>query len=267
MRKEFPLSARKSIKKRLIEGDVVIGTFVKFNSPAIVEMLGYSGFDFIIVDAEHSSFTYPEIENIIRAANGTEMDAVIRIPSYAGEHVLHAADLGAQGVQIPSVETLAQAESAVKELRYYPNGNRGFALTQRAAKYTFMSKDEYFEFAEDNVLSVVHVENLEMAAKVEELCKIPQIDVLFIGPGDLSQATGHPGELDHPEVEALVEKITATALAHGKIVGIFCGNKAAVDKYVKMGIQYIAFGSDLTMIAAKLKEQAKEVQIMKQIQK
>jgi 4-hydroxy-2-oxoheptanedioate aldolase len=253
------LLERVSIKRRLKRGEVVIGTFLKFNSAAIAEMLGYAGFDFVIIDGEHSPFTYPEMEQMIRAANGAGADAVIRIPSYAGEHVLHAADIGAQGVQIPSVGTIEQAEDAVRELRYYPNGSRGFALTQRAAKYTFMSKDEYFNASEEDVLSVVHVENLEMAAKVEELCKIPQIDVLFIGPGDLSQATGHPGELNHPEVVALVERITAEALKNGKMVGVFCGSKADIEKYTKLGIQYIAFGSDLAMIAAKFKDVSKDI--------
>ena len=166
---------------------------------------------------------------------------------------------GAQGVQIPSVATVEQAEEAVRELRYYPNGNRGFSLAQRAAKYTFMTKDEYFNASEEDVLSVVHVENLEMAAKVEELCKLPQIDVLFIGPGDLSQATGHPGELNHPEVVALFERITKTALANGKVVGVFCGSKADIEKYIKIGIQYFAFGSDLAMIASKFKDVSKDI--------
>lgn len=252
-----------SIKQRMKRGEVVIGTFLKFNSPALVEMLAYSGFDFIIIDGEHSNFTTPEMENIIRTANGAGNDVVIRIPSSSQEHVLHAADMGAQGVQIPSVTTVEQAVSAAEEMRYYPNGTRGFALTQRAAKYTFMGKEEYFKYAEDNVLSIVHVENLEMASKVEELCKIPQIDVLFIGPGDLSQATGHPGELNHPEVVALVENITKTTLANGKMVGVFCGSKADIEKYTKIGIQYFAFGSDLSMIASKFKEVAQDLIALK----
>lgn len=242
-----------SIKRRLRNGEVVIGPFVKFNSPAIVEMLAYSGFDFMIIDGEHSSYSYPDMENLIRTANGAGMDTVVRVQSHFEEHVLHAADMGAQGVQIPSVTTVDEAEEAAKAMRYYPNGNRGFALTQRAAKYTFMTKDEYLKYATDDVLCVVHVENLEMAAKVEELCKIPQIDVLFIGPGDLSQAVGKPGEMHCPEVLELIGDITKTALANGKMVGIFCGTIEDIKNYSALGIQYMAFGSDLTMIASKFK--------------
>ncbi len=138
-----------SLKQRLNKGEVIIGIFLKINSPAVAEIIGYSGFDFIIIDNEHSNFSYYETENIIRAANSTGINAIVRVASASEEHILHAADSGSQGVQIPSIVTIKEAKQAAEFMRYYPYGNRGVSFIQRSTKYTFWDKDNYIKYVND----------------------------------------------------------------------------------------------------------------------
>jgi len=245
------------IKQKLRNGQVVFGTFFKLNCASLVEMIGYAGFDFIIVDNEHSNFSYSEMENLIRAADGVKLDAIIRTPSAAEEHIAHALDSGASGVQIPGLTTVEQVKAAMPATKYYPLGRRGMNFVQRAANFGYMERNAYLEAANSNTLVVVHVENKEMVDQVDELCQVPEVDVLFAGPGDLSQSVGKPGQVNAPEVVDLVERIFAAAAKHQKHVGIWVGNAADAEKYIKMGARYIGYQNDVLIINSALKECAK----------
>lgn len=249
---------RADLKEKLAKGEVVVGPFFKTNHPNLVEMFGYAGFDFIIVDNEHSNFGYSEVENLIRAADGVNLHTIIRIPSAAEEHILHALDSGASGIQIPSLTTAAQAKAAMVYTKYYPMGRRGMAANQRAAKFGFKSAAEHFADSNNNTLVVVHVENKEMVDEIDTLCQIPEIDVLFIGPGDLSQAVGKPLQVNDPEVVALIEKIFAAAARHKKIIGIWAGNAVDAERYIRMGAQFIGLSNDITMITNSINAIAKD---------
>jgi 4-hydroxy-2-oxoheptanedioate aldolase len=243
-----------SLKKRIANKEVLVGLFYKFNSQAIVEMVGHAGFDFIIVDAEHSNYSAYDIEGIIRAAECVQMGSIVRLREAKSEDVLHALDSGADGVQIPSITSVETALEVCKSTKYYPEGNRGLSLTQRAANYSvWQGKDNYYQHSNENSLVVVHVENVEMANQIDALLEVPQIDVIFVGPGDLSQSLGKPGQMNDPEVVAVIEGIFKKVLAKGKAVGIYCGTQAAVKKYVDLGATYIAYGSDITVMASGLK--------------
>jgi 4-hydroxy-2-oxoheptanedioate aldolase len=248
------LPGKESLKKRLDKGEILFGTFYKFNNAHLTEMLGLSGFDFIIVDAEHSTFSYSEMQDTVRVANGVGMSAVIRVPSGLEEHILHACDLGAQGVQVPSLRNVDDVRGVVDNMRYYPIGHRGFGLTTRAARYTFCDSQEFLDYSNNELLCVVMVETAQMLEQLEELCTVPHVDVLFIGPGDLSQVVGKPGQTSCPEVLEIAKRITDTGLAHGKTLGMYCATMSDVERAIGWGIQYIGFSAELNMIANKFKE-------------
>jgi len=243
-----------SAKRKLLEGRRIYGPFVKINSPAIVEMLGLAGFDFAIIDCEHSFFTYAEVENMIRAAYSVGLSAVVRVPSAAEEHILHALDSGASGVQIPGLSTADEVKEAVACAKYFPQGKRGLSLAQRSAKFGFGDKSTYFEASNKAALVVVHIENKEMVEQIEEVCQIPGLDVLFLGPGDLSQSFGKPGELRAPEVIAAVEKSFSVAARYKKEVGIYVGNADDLKRYTTMGARYLAWQSDVAIFGSALRE-------------
>lgn len=250
------LIGQKSLKARMEEGDVLFGTFYKFNSPQMTEMLGLAGFDFLLVDGEHSTYSYSEMQDTVRTANGVGMHAVIRVPSGLPEHVLHACDLGAQGVQVPGLHSPEEAAAVTDEMRFYPVGHRGFGLTTRAAKYGFCDGDAFMKWSNNDLLCVVMVETLDMVSRLDELCRNPEIDVLFVGPGDLSQEVGKPGQTQCPEVLDLAKKINDAALAAGKKSGMFCGTFQDVERAIGWGMQYIAYSSDLSMLCAAFKQTA-----------
>lgn len=244
----------KSLKQRLADGEVLFGTFFKFNTPQLAEMLGYAGMDFIIVDGEHGDCSYGEMQNVVRAANSVGMSAVVRVPNALDQNIFHAGDMGAQGIQVPNLHTAEEAAEAVRKMRYAPRGTRGFAMTTRAGQYTFCPKDAFLKYTNEELLSVIMVENTQMAQQVPALCKNPDIDLLFIGTGDMSQSVGVLGQPLHENVQSVVEQVVRDAKAGGKPVGIIAGTLEEARHYVELGIQYIAYGAEINMIASKFRE-------------
>lgn len=248
------------LKSKLTAGQPVFGTFLKSNCPNIAEMLGYSGFDFAIIDCEHSTFSFRETEDMIRACQITGMASIVRIDGPRAGLVHHALESGATGVQIPSIVTVDDAAHGAQEAVFFPGGTRSPNAATRAGHFTcWKGEKPYLAAAAEDSLCVVQVECMEMARRVEELCAIPQIDVLFIGPGDLSMSMGKPGKLTDPEVEAVIADIIRRGLACGKVMGMLCGTPEQVKKYIDMGVRYIAYSSDTGMIAKGFKQINAEV--------
>lgn len=245
------------MKDKLRKGIPVFGTFVKVNSPRLIELYGHAGFDYVILDAEHGTYTFSEAENLVRAADSVNLSTILRIPDCTEASVLHGLDLGAGGVQIPSLTDVNVARYGAQFSRYYPDGSRGLSLDQRSANYGMVQAAEYFRHANDNVTLVMQVEKKEMVDQIEELCKIPQLDVIFIGPGDLSQSLGKPGEYSAPEVQEAIRYVCEVGLRHGKYVGTIAMNSAQIKQYLDMGMLYMSIGTDLMIFGRALKETAK----------
>lgn len=261
------IPGQKTMKQRLQEGEVLFGTFYKFNCAPVVEMLGLVGMDFIIVDGEHSDYSYRDMQDMCRVANGVGMNAVIRVPNSSPEHILHAGDMGAQGIQVPNSKSLEEARAAAENMRYAPAGTRGLGLTTRASGYclggNFIDNQGYIDYVNNDLLSVIMVENTELVDHIDELCEVPQADVFFIGTGDLSQSCGITGQVGHPDVQNRVKRVVETVRSKGKIAGIYAGNVKDAQKYVDMGFQYIALSSEMNFIAEKLEDVMTNVRAIK----
>jgi len=253
-----------NMKQRLKNGEVVVGSFFKTNNQNMVEMMAYAGFEFLIVDNEHSNFDHVDIENIVRAADGVKLDTIIRIPASSEENLLHCLDSGATGIQVPSLRNVEDAKRFAPFTKYYPEGKRGFNGNQRAAKYGFLSIAEYMKASNENTLVVVQVENLQMADQVEELCKIPEIDVIFVGPGDLSQDIGKPMQVNDPDVVKVIDGIIEKTKKSDKAIGIWVGNLKDAKAYIDKGVRYLGFTSDTTIFVNALKETGKQIEELKQ---
>ena len=156
--------------------------------------------------------------------------------------------------------SVENAAACAREAVFFPGGTRSPNAALRAGHYGCWSGEKsYLESKRESSLCVVQVESMAMANAVEELCRIPQIDVLFIGPGDLSMSMGKPGRLNDPEVVAVIEDIIRRGLAGGKAMGMLCGNPDAVKKYVELGVTYIAYSSDSGMIANAFRQVSQTV--------
>ena len=237
------------VKHKLEAGETVFGSFVKVDAPAIAELFGLAGFDFLIVDAEHGCFTHGQIENLVRTCELMGMSSVIRTPDAAEANILHVLDSGASGIQVPSLRSAAEVREVIRRAKYWPLGERGSARACRAAGYGTVA--DYEQRANRETLVSVHVENKEMVADIEALCAIDELDVLFIGPGDLSQSFGHPGNAGHPDVVAAIDRVIEVA-AGRKHIGTVVANAAQLESYVARGVHYIAWLSDLGMMRGAL---------------
>lgn len=245
------------MKDKLRRGKPVFGTFVKENSSRLIELYGRAGFDYVILDAEHGAFSLSEAENMVRAADSVNMSTILRIPDCTEASVLHGLDIGAGGVQIPSLVDVEVARFGAQFSRYYPLGNRGLSLDQRSGDYGMAKAAEYFKHANENVSLVLQVEKKEMVDQVEELCKIPQLDIIFIGPGDLSQSLGKPGQMDDPEVQEAIKHVCEVGLHYKKIVGTIVMNPSQLKKYIDMGMLYMSISTDFMIYGKAIKEVAK----------
>lgn len=243
----------KVLKKRILAGERVFGAFFKMSDMNLVDMFAESGFDFLIADCEHGSFSHREVEQFVRTADAAGIASVIRVASPNEENILHAMDAGADGVQLPGLESVEEAEKALQYAKYYPLGKRGYSTAQRAARFGMWKKEQpYIEYANENSLTIAHVENVEMAKKIKELALISTLDVIFVGPGDLSQSMGLPGKPNSPEVDDLMAKVFEDALTQGKIVGSIAATPEKLEKLINMGARYLVYASDVVHIKKAL---------------
>lgn len=239
------------IKQTLKRGGNVIGTFAKITDPAVVEILGLLGFDFFVLDNEHVAMNKESMVNLIRAAELSPIVPIIRVRENSPVEILQALDAGALGVQVPQVDTVAQAQSVVRSAKYAPLGQRGFAPSHRAAAYGLMDPQMFAAQSNEETLVVIYCETVTGLENLEGILGVAEVDVIFIGPFDLSQSLGVIGQAQHPKVRETVERIVAKTRAAGKAVGIIAADSAEARGYLERGVQYVTISSDLGMIASQ----------------
>jgi len=245
------------LKKKLENKSNVIGPFMKLPSPAVVEIAALAGFDFVIIDCEHGPLNMLEAENMIRAAHLSNMSAVIRVGENNPNMISRALDIGADAVQIPQISTKEDAINAVKSSKFSPLGERGVCKYVRAAGYSSMDKSEYFKYANENTLVIIHIEGLEGIENLDQILEVEGIDVIFIGPYDLSQSLGIPGDVNNIKVEEKMREVVNKASAKGKIVGTFVDDIDAANKWKSLGIQYMSYAVDVGIIYDSFKRVTK----------
>ena len=227
-----------TMKKKLQHGQPVFGSMITFPSPVVVEMLGYLGYDWVLIDNEHGNITVDLAEDMIRAAEYSGTAPIVRPVGNRPEIISPFLDRGAWGVQVPHVNTPEEARAAVSAVKYYPEGERGLFSGGRPAEYGFSgATPDYVADANRNTLVCLMLEEVEAIENIQELVEVPGVDVYFIGAGDLSQSMGYPGQQTHPEVQALVEKGVQQIAASGITAGCSCPD-ALVPHYLELGVRY-----------------------------
>jgi len=236
------------LKRTLNEGKVVFGPFMKFTDPAAVEIMGFAGFDFVIIDTEHGPISIEAAQNLIRAAEAVNITPIIRVGSNDEILILRALDIGAQGIEIPQINSKSDAVRAVKSVKYSPQGERGVCRYVRAANYSSMDKFKYFESANKETMIIAHIEGVKGINNLDEILSVPGIDVIFIGPYDLSQSLGIPGQVNNSLV---VEKMKEVVLKCKEIkvaVGTFADDIDVAKSWISLGVQYMAFSVDVGIL-------------------
>ena len=226
-------------KAKILNGGTAYGVFCTFFSPAVVEMVGHIGFDFALLDAEHGPSGAESCEHMVRAAENVGIAPYIRVGMNIRQNILRYLDIGSLGVQLPMINNAAEAKAVVEAVRYPPLGKRGLAGV-RAADYglTIPLKD-YTVKANQELLVISQVETMEAVKNLDEMLAVEGIDVFFIGPTDLSTSMGYPGQANHPEVKAMIEKVVGRIRAAGKPAGTVAYSLDALARAKELGFQFI----------------------------
>jgi 4-hydroxy-2-oxoheptanedioate aldolase len=242
-----------TIKERLRQGETVYGPFFGTGCPDFVEIAGLAGFDFLIIDTEHGPGNPESIQNSIRAAELRGIAPVVRVTSADSQTILRTLDVGAAGVQVPQVNDVECARNVARWSKYFPLGVRGAAMP-RSSSYGMRQLDEYFRQANEDTLVVVHCENVEGLGRLPEIASVEGIDVVFVGPYDLSQSLGIPGQISHPKMVEAVDRALRITQEAGKIPGIFATSVEEAKRRVAQGFRYIAYSMDILLFASVCRE-------------
>lgn len=230
-------------RRRLQAGETLIGLFCKTTAPEFIEVIGHAGFDFCVLDMEHGPANLETIQHLTRAAEVSGLLPIVRTRDRAPESIAQPLDLGVAGVQIPQIASKAEAEAVVDAAKFAPLGHRGVCRFVRAAQFSALDRSAYFAQANE-ALVILQLEGTHLH-EYEKIADIPGVDILFIGPYDLSQALGVPGQIEHPRVLDEMRKIISVAKNKNKTIGVFADSTAQTRRWIDAGVQYIAYSVDV----------------------
>lgn len=227
------------MKTRFAAGEPCFGLSVMIPSPQLVEMAAGLGFDWVLIDCEHGSIGIESVELMVMAAEAAGLTPIVRPPSKAARDIAQVMDLGAMGVQVPHVITAADARAAVDAVKYHPMGARTMAAGIRAQGYGLsVGSDDYIEAANRETLVCVQLEDADAIGNAGDILKVGGIDVFFIGPSDLSQSMGHPGNPKAPAVAKAIDETLARIVAAGRTPGM-PASTGEVKGVMAKGVRYI----------------------------
>ncbi|MBN1642766.1 MAG: 2-dehydro-3-deoxyglucarate aldolase [Anaerolineae bacterium] len=226
------------MKAKIRAGEPALGVSVMIPSPQVVEMVGRLGFDWVMIDCEHGTITPETVELMVMAAESCGVTPIARPWRNSEDAILRVMDRGAMGVQVPHVNTAADARRAVSAVKYHPLGSRGLAAGTRPAHYGLgVTASEYVEWVNRETLVCVQLEEEEALHNIDEILAVEGVDVFFVGPSDLSQSMGYPGQTSAPPVQEAMRGAFAAIVAAGKAPGS-AGSGEAIAGYLRQGCLY-----------------------------
>lgn len=247
------------LQTELAAGRTVVGPFCKMSDPTVYELAGLAGFDFAIIDMEHGPLGFESAQQLVRTCEMSGISPVVRIPANRAEYVQRALDIGAHAVQVPEINTPADAQSLVKAAKFHPNGSRGVCRFVRAAQYTHLNKQDYFGLANRQQRVIAHIEGRTGFENLDAILAVDGISIIFIGPYDLSQSIGIPGQTDHPQLQETMADIVRRARAAGKTVGTFVETPEQAAHWIAGGVEYISYSVDVGLLLQAFAAAAKAV--------
>jgi 4-hydroxy-2-oxoheptanedioate aldolase len=248
------------VREQLDQNNTVYGFLCRTLSAGVVELVGLCGFDFVWIDMEHSAAEFGVVENLCRAADAVDLEALVRVPDGNPANVLRALEAGAGIVNVPQVETAEQASAIVRAARYFPQGQRGFSSASRGTRYgTGSSLAETIQLANQRVMVMVQIESLQGAQNADAICAVPGVDIVLIGLGDLSQSMGLTGQLAHPRVLEAAESSLESILRANKTAAMYLEGSADTKRWAAAGVRVFCCGTDLSALRTRLSSLRQEL--------
>jgi len=243
-----PVPRFTNLRARLQAGETLFGTFLGLGSPTAAEICARAGFDWVIIDLEHGAASESELLANLHAVASTPTTALVRPRSGDRLRIGRVLDLGAHGVMVPRVDLPEQAAEAVSFMRYPPDGARGLALSTRGAGLGERSHTDV-RAINQQIVGIIQVESPSAVERASEIAAIDGVDVLFIGPTDLTHSMGIPGRFDDARYLAALEQVVKAADGAGKATGILLRDSHALPRHLDLGFRFIGLGSDGAFVA------------------
>lgn len=240
------------IKEQVLSGRFMAGAWCNLASSLTTEMAARAGFDWILIDQEHGPGDSLTLLGQIQAVGARPCAPIVRIAWNEMPRFKQALDLGAAGIMIPYIETADDAARAVSYLRYPPQGVRGVASSPRATGFG-TDFDDYFAAANRNLLTVTQIETARAVQNAKQIAAVDGVDVLFVGPMDLSLSVGMPGRFEDPDYRAILAKVASIARDGGKAAGILLPSVQLLEMVYEMGYRFVAAGSDGGLVMQGMK--------------
>lgn len=236
------------VLKKLRAGKPVLCTKLNYRDPAIIEMVGLIGFDCVWICQEHLWANKETLANLILAARATGMDAMVRIEKNGYNSLIQSLEMGAKGIMVPHIFSVKEAKKWIKIARFHPVGRRPIDGVNADADWALMDFKDYIKFANEETFLVLQIEDKEAIEYIEEIVQLPGFDILFVGVGDLSQSMGFPGEIKHPKIIKVLERVSNAAKKYGKFAGAPGISLDWTKKLMEMGYLFITQGADIIFL-------------------
>ena len=247
------------LKSRLSKGDLTIGSWITLGHPSIAEIMAAAGFDWLVLDMEHSVLELSEIQTLIQVLDGKQCPSIVRLTSNHPDQIKRVMDAGATGVMVPMVKSAEDARAAVQSVYYPPRGQRGVGLA-RAQGYG-SSFQKYRSWLEENAVIVAMIEHVDAVNSIDEILAVDGIDAYIIGPYDLSGSMGRPGDLNHPDVQSSIARVLEAGHRSGKPGGIHViePDQDELQRRIAAGFNFLGYGLDIRILDSVCRSHMKAI--------
>lgn len=251
------------MKEKIANGDKVVGTFLSSGNTSMMECLGHTNMDYVLIDAEHGPFDTETIMDLVSIAKKVDLTPFVRIADVSHREIQRVIDLGAEALIVPCLRTMEEIKNVVHYGKFAPIGNRGF-VKGRGCGFGFEewaagSVADYMAACNDRLMIIPQCETAELLDIIEDVVKVEGIDGIFVGPYDLSISIGHPGEFDHPDFIAAVNRILKACKDAGKASFIYTGDVQTAKDYLNAGFDGVTHRLDFDVLIESYREIVKRI--------
>lgn len=233
-----------NLRRRLQKGETVIGTFVSIAEPAIIEAVGFAGYDFALIDMEHTAIDFGDLIHMLRAATAVGITPLVRVGAVEANPILRVLDSGAAGVVAAHVRSADEARCLVEACRYPPEGKRGVSGGSRAAAYGAHPFTQHAKTSNRQILTVALIEDVEGVEAIEDIVAVPGLDVIMPGPGDLSASLGVLGQPQHAKVQEALKRVQQAVQTQSLPLGFHIMDTAQMQLCRQLGATFIIYSQD-----------------------
>jgi 4-hydroxy-2-oxoheptanedioate aldolase len=246
------------LKQRIRSGEALHGCFINLGSPVSAEIIGQAGFDWVLIDLEHGAGNDIVMYHQLQALAHTGATPIVRTAELSRPRVQRILDAGGMGVMFPQIQTPADAALAVSMLYYPPKGIRGMAKMVRATGFGRNATD-YIANLEKNLVGVIQIETVSALKQIDTIASLTDVDVLFVGPTDLSLTLGVLSQFDHPIYQQAIKEVAQAAKKHKKATGVLLQDISEYEMYYQLGYRFLASGSDSSLVARSADDMVKRM--------